>query len=156
MTEMHKLNFLSMAGIALLTALFFTSATPAYAQQGPDYLHALSDLRMARGWIKGYYKPEFRDDEKRAVDQINLAIDSIRKAVADDGRNANFQPPPQGAANPAAPFHTVHNLLTEAYNDCARGVDYPQSVGLQNRALQSIRDAQASVMNIVHGIEQGR
>lgn len=153
---MRKLRFLHFAGVALLTALFCAPATPAYAQQGPDYLQAISNLRMARAWIAADPKPRFADEENRATQEITEAIKEIKRAVQDDGRNANFTPPAQGPERSAGPLHTALTLLNEAYNDCARGMDYPQSAGLQVRALKHIGEARATLTHVVHLVDQGR
>jgi hypothetical protein len=150
---MRKLNLLPILGMWLMTALFFASATAAQAQQPPDYLHALSDLRMARSWIGAANRPQYAHDLDHAVRAIDNAIEAIKRAVADDGRNANFMPPPQGPADPGAPLHTALNLLAEARSDTAKGRDYAQTVGLQTRALTEIDDAHHTVLHVIHQIE---
>ena len=88
-----------LTGSALMTAC--VAAPPprpvVVAQAGPThpaYLHALSDLRAARWMIE--HRPgdwQQTNDEVEAVRQIDAAINDIKQAAIDDGKNLNDRPP---------------------------------------------------------------
>ena len=68
----------------------------------PYYLHALSDLRAARWMIE--HRPGNwvqTNDEVEAVHHIDAAINEIKKASIDDGKNL--------ADHPAVDEHNEHN-----------------------------------------------
>jgi len=151
---MRIFKSLAAAAFALLTFAFLMPATPAHAQS-PAYLHALSDLRQARGWLESDSRPAMAAERRHAIEEINHAIDEVKKAATDDGKNDHFTPPPQSAGNPSAPLHSALTLLDEAHGDIARGHDRPENLDLQARALQHIDEARHSVDHAIR-ISEGR
>jgi hypothetical protein len=145
---MRSFKNLALAASALFALLLIAAATPAQAQ-GPRYLHALSDLRQARGWLKADGRPQFNDQRRHAISEIDHAIDEVKKAARDDGKNPDFTPPPQSEGNPGAPVRSALKLLDEARNDVASGQDSPENMGLQVRALQHIDAARPWLQQIV-------
>src|SRR5262249_12547508 len=59
----------------------------------PAYLHALTDLRMARFLLERPARPDVKWDENRAIREIDAAIKEIKEASIDDGKNINEHPP---------------------------------------------------------------
>src|SRR5277367_5817042 len=59
----------------------------------PHYLHALSDLRMARAFLNQGAVPNVTQDQSVATEEITQAIQEIRRASIDDGKDPNFNPP---------------------------------------------------------------
>src|ERR1700728_3365878 len=78
-----------LAGFAILAGC--VAAPPP--QRHPAYLHALSDLRAAR-WLIEHHPGDWAQtsDEVEAVRQIDAAINDIRKAAIDDGKNLGDHP----------------------------------------------------------------
>jgi hypothetical protein len=148
MTEMRSLKSLITATFALLTLVFLVPAVPAHAQF-PAYLHAISDLRSARAYLQQDTRPQFEGHRHRAIDEISRAIDDMKKAAVDDGKNLGSTPPPQSGGNPGAPIHTALRLLEEARRDVASGADSPENRGLQVRSLQHIDKAQEELHHIL-------
>lgn len=129
-----------MAFISALAAIaVFTTATPAKAQE-PHYLQALSDLRTARDYCQ-YDTGRYKAERRHAVDEINKAIDEIKHAAWDDGKNTRFAPPAAGATNGWAPLHYGYNALNAAQDKVSHGVDTPQNQGLRERAIAHISEA---------------
>src|ERR1700675_1620108 len=90
---MKSLNKLIFAVFALL--LFspaFISAKPQPPKEHPAYLHALTDLRHARANLQHPDGGELREQEKKAIHEIDEAINEIKKAAMDDGRDLNNHP----------------------------------------------------------------
>jgi hypothetical protein len=137
---MRALKTLTVAASALLTLLLLLPATPAKAQF-PAYLHAISDLRTARAYLEMDSRPEGGGARRHAIEEIDKAIDEMKKAAIDDGKNPWHTPPPQSGGNPGWPVHSAMKLLNEAHDDAARGQDSPENTGLQIRALKHIDKA---------------
>src|ERR1700753_2160265 len=57
---------------------------PMPAGNHPAYLHALSDLRMARAFLERPANVVVKWDEKRAITEIDAAIREIKEAAIDD------------------------------------------------------------------------
>src|ERR1700722_8328164 len=96
-----------LALIAFVAALFLAvgaKATPA-PQRHPAYLHALSDLRSARAHLQRPDGGALHHEEKDAVDEIDKAINEIKKASIDDGKNIDDHPPIDGTLPWAGRLH---------------------------------------------------
>jgi hypothetical protein len=145
---MRSFKSLAAAAFALLTFLFLVPATPAHAQL-PAYLHAISDLRTAREYLQQDTRPQFAGVRNNAIAEISRAIDDMKKAAVDDGKNPGHTPPPQSGGDPRKPVHSALRLLNEARGDVARGRDTPQNTGLQMRSLQHIDNARRALQSIV-------
>jgi hypothetical protein len=141
---MRSLKSLPVAAFALLTFLFLASATQAHAQF-PAYLHALSDLRTARAYLEMDNRHEGEHARHHAIEQISKAIDDIKVAARDDGKNPWHTPPPQSGGNAAWPVHSAVKLLREARGDVDHGRDLPENHGLRERSLDHINQALADL-----------
>lgn len=111
----------ALCALAVLSCL--ATATPA---QEPHYLRALSELRTARDYIH-YDRGQFDGGRHHSVDEINKAIDEIKHAAWDDGKNTAFVPPTQGVRNGWVPIHQAHHFIDLARGHVTEGVDTPQN-----------------------------
>ena len=123
---------------------FLAQAKPA-PQRHPAYLHALSDLRFARAHLERPDGGELRQQEKDAIKEIDKAIDEIKKASIDDGKNLNDHPPIDAHLAWGGRLHKALDLLDKAHNDISREEDDPAAVGLQQRAMEHIDKAHKHV-----------
>jgi len=146
---MKSLKALMTAACALAAVAYVAAATPAQAQE-PHYLHALSDLRTARDYIQSDHRPEFGHERHVAVDEINKAIDEIKHAAWDDGKNTNWAPPAHPDTDPWHPMHEAVNWLDRARGDVAQGVDRPENHGLRDRATMHIDEARHMLWDVIH------
>jgi hypothetical protein len=137
--EMRTAKSLMASVCSLMALAYFATATPATAQE-PHYLQALSDLRTARDYIQ-FDKGAFKGERHHAVDEINKAIDEIKHAAWDDGKNTQFAPPAQGVTTGWAPVHQALKWLFNARGHVLQGVDSPQNAGLRDRAVFHINEA---------------
>jgi hypothetical protein len=147
-SNMRIFKPLTLAACALLTILCLISSIPAQAQL-PAYLHAISNLRTARAYLEMDGRPAFAGHRHHAIEEIDKAINDMKKAAIDDGKNPWHTPPPQSGGNPGAPIHTAMKLLNEAHEDVGRGVDSPENRGLQIRSLKHIDEARAALQHIL-------
>ena len=131
-----------LLGLAMTGTMAMTSGT-ALAQQvpgpHPHYLRALSDLRMARAYLHDNWawEPVRRDDD-HAIREIDAAINEIKKASIDDGKDLEDHPRIDTQLTPQNRFAKANELLWAAHQDLAKAEDVPQSRGLRDRASQHV------------------
>jgi len=144
---MRSLKSVFAVAIAVSTLLFLV--TPAKAQE-PRYLHALSNLHAARGWLNADRRPEFKDARRDALLEIDAAINEVAAAAHDEGKSTASTPPPDWGGDPALPVHNAVHLLDDAYADVRYGTDIPKDAGLQARAVARIGKAREIANRIAH------
>ncbi len=117
----------------------------------PYYLHALSDLRAARWMIE--HRPGNWDrtvDEVQAVKEIDAAINEIKKAALDDGKNINDHPRVDEHPDHAGRLHDAMDFLRKARKDISQDEDNKFAQGLQGRAYMHIDGALDAVKRAIH------
>ena len=141
--------------IALLGMLAI-SPRAASAQQVPGphpaYLHALSDLRLARAYLDQIAWPPVQRDEVHAIREIDAAINEIKMASIDDGKNLQDHPPIDVNMRPDGRFRKALELLDKAHNDTARAEDVPASRGMRDRAVMHIDQAHGTVDDAIRRV----
>jgi hypothetical protein len=116
-------------------------AAPQPAREHPAYLHALTDLRHARAHLQRPDGGELRDQEKKAIHEIDEAINEIKRASIDDGKDLNDHPPVDAGLDWRGRLHRALELVNKAHNDVAQEEDNQFAQGLQQRALDHIDKA---------------
>jgi hypothetical protein len=139
MKSLGKLMF-SVSTIVLFVAAV-VSAAPQPAREHPAYLHALTDLRHARAHLQRPDGGELRDQEKKAIHEIDEAINEIKKASIDDGKDLNDHPAVDAGLDWRGRLHRSLELVNKAHNDVAQEEDNAFAQGLQQRALEHIDKA---------------
>jgi hypothetical protein len=129
----------------LLFPLAHSFAAPAPGGDHPAYLHALSDLRAARALLQRPDGGELREQEKKAVHEIDDAIAEIKRASIDDGKDLDDHPPVDTRMEWSGRLHRAVELLDKAHSDVAREEDNRYAQGLQQRALEHIDKAHRHV-----------
>jgi len=143
MKSLSKLAFAILALLLLIPA--YASAKPAAPREHPAYLHALSDLREARAHLQRPDGGELREQEKKAIHEINDAIAEIKKAAIDDGKDINDHAPVDARMDWTGRLRRAVELLNKAHNDVAQEEDNASAQGLQQRALEHIDKAHRHV-----------
>jgi hypothetical protein len=133
---------LTLALLALLLTVpgVLSAASPAGAEH-PAYLHALTDLRHARAHLERPGGGELREQEKKAIHEIDEAINEIKRAAIDDGKNLNDHPPVDRQMDWSGRLHRALELVDKAHQDIAREEDNRFAQGLQARAILHIDKA---------------
>ncbi len=130
-----------------------TASAQGYGQvpgPHPAYLHALSDLRAARHYLADNWAwAPVKHDDDVAIHHIDAAINAIKMASIDDGKNINDRFPIDGSLTPQNRFVKANELLYAAHQDLAHAEDVPQSQGLRNHALQEVDAAHDTVNKAV-------
>lgn len=108
----------------------------------PAYLHALSDLRMARALLmRPTRDTEVKWDENRAIAKLDAAIREIREAAIDDGKPIEDHPPVDAHLRHRDRIRAAIDLLDKAARDIEEREDNGFARGLRGRAVGHIRDA---------------
>jgi len=142
---MKSLFLLSLL-IGCITLL--PAATQAQEVPGPHpaYLHALSDLRLARAYLNdGWAWEAVRRDDDHAIHEIDAAIREIKHAAIDDGKDLADHPPIDVHLGWHDRFARANELLAKAHHDLDHAEDVPESRGLRDRALLHIDEAHNTV-----------
>jgi hypothetical protein len=143
--------FVTAMAIALLLAL---SGGSTFAQdRHPAYLHALTDLRHARAHLERPDGGHLRHEEEDAIHEIDAAINEIKKASIDDGKDLNDHPPVDSHMDWPGRLHRAIELLNKAHEDIAREEDNKFAQGLQERAMGHIDKAHHHVEEAIHWVE---
>ena len=140
---------------AVLALFVPVTATNAFAGIHPAYLHALSDLRTARGHLAE--RPDhgaLRHEERAAIEEINRAIDDIKRAAEADGKNSDWHPPVDLPRDWSGRLRRSLELLNRAYGDIDRAEDNGYAHGLRNRALGHISRARERVQEAMEIIRE--
>lgn len=145
---MSKLKSLAAAAFALAAVVYVAAPTAARAQ-GPHYLEALSDLRTARDYIQSDHRHDFEHERHHAVDEINKAIDEIKHAAWDDGKQTKYAPPPHPDTDPWNPMREGIRWIDGASDKIRIGVDRPENEGLRDRAMMHIREARGTLATLI-------
>lgn len=133
-------KFLLIASVMAFVVSLSALAQPPQGQH-PAYLHALTDLRHARAHLQRPDHGELHEQEKKAVHEIDAAIDEIKKAAIDDGKDLNDHPPVDARMDWPGRLHRALELLDKAHNDIAKEEDNRFAQGLQQRAFEHIDKA---------------
>ena len=139
MKILNKLAFFILAVLLFVPA--YAAAKPAPPREHPAYLHALTDLREARAHLQRPDGGELREQEKKAIHEINEAIAEIKKVAIDDGKDINEHAPIDARMDWPGRLHRAVELLNKAHNDVAQEEDNAFAQGLQQRALEHIDKA---------------
>jgi tetratricopeptide (TPR) repeat protein len=151
MRNLGKLVFAILAVLILIPT--YASARPASPREHPAYLHALTDLRQARAHLQRPDGGELREQEKKAIHEIDAAIDEIKKAAIDDGKDINDHAPVDARMDWPGRLHRAIELVNKAHNDVAQEEDNSFAQGLQQRALEHIDKAHRHIEEAIRIVE---
>jgi hypothetical protein len=138
---------LLLVGIAVLAGC----VAPPPPHHHPAYLHSLSDLRAAR-WLIEHRPGDWAQtaDEVEAIRQIDGAINDIKKAAIDDGKNLSDRPPVDTHPDNRGRIHESLRYLNKARADISSDEDNGYAGGLRNRALGHIDAAIQAARRVFH------
>jgi hypothetical protein len=145
-----KLKFSILFAALFVAALLPVASTRAEAQgRHPGYLHALSDLRLARAYL-GRLTPNenLQQEQQNAIHEIEEAIGDIKRASIDDGKDINAHMPIDAHIEPRNRFQKARDALDAALRDVSQEEDDPMTKGLQHRSQEHIHKAMDSVRSI--------
>jgi hypothetical protein len=124
-------------------------APPPQPARHPAYLRAISDLRAAR-WLIEHRPGDWLQvaDEQESVHRIDAAINEIKAAAFDDGKNLNEHPPVDERPDHRGRIREALQYLRKARADISREDDNAYASGLRDRAIGHIDGAIASARRV--------
>jgi hypothetical protein len=125
-----------IAGFALLAGCVVAPPPPAHH---PAYLRALTDLRASR-WLIEHRPGDWAqtNDEVQAVHEIDAAINEIKRAAIDDGKNLADHPPLDERPDHRGRIHEALEYLRKGRADIEKEEDNAYANGLRDRAIGHI------------------
>ena len=123
----------------------------------PHYLHALTDLRTARWMLE--HRPgdaAVSGKEDVAITEIDAAINEIKKAAIDDGKDIHDHPKADAPNDRPGRLHKALELLRKTHEDVAREEDDPLTRGLRDRAVGHIDGAIHATEVAIRDVRTGR
>ena len=144
-----------LPGLVLMLAASFAAHADLPGKH-PAYLHALSDLRAARWMLE--HRPgdaAVSGKEDAAITQIDAAINEIKRASIDDGKDLHDHPKADITGRPGR-LHKALELLRKTRSDVAREEDDPAVRGLRDRAVGHIDGAIHATEVAVKDVRTGR
>ncbi len=113
----------------------------------PGYVHAVQDLRYARALLdrgdRGW--GPVAADQQHATAEIDRAIEELRRAAMDDGRNPNERPRIDMRWEPRDRLRRASEALGDARESISREEDNPGAREMRDRAFHHIEEAQRAL-----------
>jgi hypothetical protein len=147
------LRIIAATTIALFAAAQTFADTPG---RHPAYLHALTDLRDARAHLEHFSSDPVDHEEEHAIENIDKAINEIKRAAIMDGKDIQDHMPVDAHLNRSGRFHRALELLDKAKRDVSGEEDQPDTQGLQLRVIHHIDEAHHSVQHAIETVFKGR
>ncbi len=150
---MRKLQVILIAKcwIVLCALILAGGPTSIYAQtpgQHPEYLHAIRDLREARGLLQtNFTVPAHIQAASSLTREIDAAIRDLKNASHIDEKNLQAVPPAKDMP-PVGRFHKIKDLLMSARDDAKGTESDPAAISSRNGGLTHINEA----ISIVNGV----
>lgn len=145
---MHKLFRAALPAVLLMAGCAHADMPGRH----PYYLHALSDLRDARAHLERLGNDRVDHAEEHAIHEIDAAINEIKHAAIDDGKDLYDHMPVDQHLSRTDRFHKAEELLDKAHQDVAQEEDSPELRGLQKRALIHIDEAHHAVGHVIETV----
>jgi len=141
------MNAFRWTAAAALTVVMAGCAAPgpAKAQEHPHYLHALSDLRLARAFLDRQQEWNVMRDQYAAVEEIDHAIGEIKRASIDDRKDLRDHEPIDTRLDHRGRLRRVMELLDSADRDLHAEEDNFAALGWRAAAIHHVDDARAAV-----------
>jgi L-lysine 2,3-aminomutase len=133
----------------VLTGLLLAGGSTGVDAQAPgshpEYLHAIRNLREARGLLQfPFTKPEHIQAASAALSEIRDAIGDLKFASHIDEKNL-ADVPPDKTMPPEGRFHKINDLLSSAYKDTKQPESDTVARPYKDRALDHIYNAQKAI-----------
>jgi hypothetical protein len=148
-----------LAAALALAAVFAAFGARAADLPGhhPAYLHALSDLRLAR-WNLTHRGGDaaVAEQERIAVREIDRAIAGATRAAGEDGKNVAQSEHEDAVLDRSGALHHAAELLAKARQDVSEGEDNPEARGLRKDVLEHIDVALEATRHAILDVEQHR
>jgi hypothetical protein len=140
------------AAVATVAAVALIGAAPTWADdsvRGPNYLHALSELRDAREHLEHFGSEPVDARAERAIFEIDRAISAIKREAVTGGNDIENRVPVDTHMVHNGRFQKAMDLLDKARRDVAGEEDQPDAQALQQRVMRHIDEARHEVARAI-------
>lgn len=137
-------GLLAIAAMAIIVASCAAPA-PSRAQEHPHYLHALSDLRLARALLDRQQEWNVMRDQYAAIGEIDHAIGEIKRASIDDHKDLYEHPPIDARLDHRGRLRRVMELLDSVERDLHAEEDNYAALGWRDAAIHHVNEARGAV-----------
>ena len=144
-----RISIVQALAAALVGSFAATAGVADTPGPHPAYLHALSDLRDARARLEHQVNDPVDHEEDSAIANIDKALDEIKKAAIDDGKNIRDHMPVDAHQLRYDRFHQAMELLDKAEQDVKSEPDQPSTRGLQLRVINDINAARHDTHHVI-------
>jgi hypothetical protein len=135
----RKLTIIPLYAIAVIAALITPQVTFGDVPgRHPGYLHAISDLRLAKRLLSREDAPKVEGDEHRAIREIDACIHDLTQASWYDEKGVASLPHPDSGMDWSGRLHKALDVLRKAHGDMDKEEDDPAAVGFQIRAIKHV------------------
>lgn len=142
MKRTWTVSYTLIAAVAAMLAMSLSTVARADTPgPHPHYLHALSDLRMARAWLTALGENNVMGREMDSVGNIDKAIADVKSASIDDGKDLNDHPPVDVKVKHKARLIKALDLLRGAKKDLDYDEDDHKALGWRHKAQKHTQDA---------------
>ena len=136
----------------LLTSILVSAqgAASGNASEHPGYLHALTDLRLARAVLErreGWGRAS--TDQARAIYEINAAITELSQGAAEESKKLSRMPPIDQHWEPEDRVHRALEALGQARQAITGEEDSPMAFGWRDRTFRHIEMAQQATTSVL-------
>ena len=153
--KLYKLLPFAMTLSLMSIATSVSSHAQGPAREHPAYMHALSDLRLMRGYLDRLNPSEHIDEESvRAVQEIDAAINAIKGAAIDDHRDLHEHPPIDAHITAHDRFDMARQAGNAAWHDLDHEEDNAFAGGLKHKAMDHIERANHIVDGLIRRYER--
>ncbi len=128
----------SIVLLALVIGAPLAASAAQLPGEHPGYLHALTDLRAARWFL--YHQPgdaRVSQSEDVAIIEIDRAIQEVKRAAIEDGKDVNDHPPVDTFEHGSKLLRAIETLR-KARGDISGEEDNPEARDLRRRAFEHI------------------
>jgi hypothetical protein len=156
-TIKNKLQLSATVAVLATASLLSLAACADSPGRHPGYLHALTDLRDARWNLE--HRPgdaAVSGQEDEAIMEVDAAINEVKKAAVEDGKDLWNHPPEDAHLNRAGRLHHAVELLQKARQDLAQEEDNPEARGLKKRSIEHVEHAIHATEHAIRDVERGR
>ena len=150
------MKMFTATALACMSLGFASVASADELGRHPHYIHALSDLRAAQ-WQVDHRRAEggeIQEDELVSSDEVAAAIQSTRRAAAQDGKDLDYSPPPDIDPSYEGRLHAAMDLLRKARADLALPEDDPRARAQQRLSILHVDAALHAADRAIHAVHR--
>jgi hypothetical protein len=133
----------SLTLAVIVAAPLFFGAQVSQAQDHPNYIRALADLRLMHSYLTHVRQspPDVEVMRAHALHEIEAAYNEVKEAAIQDGKDVNTALPVDANITPADHYRKAREAGNAAWADINKEEDNGFAHGLKHRALDHIEEA---------------